>query len=169
MFKRIRKFYKRNRIYCILMIVSFVCLVTLGSALAIYFYNQAIGDPYGSRLENIDNFPVAEELKACENYFKDSKGVTKAELRTQGNIIYLDITVEKELVVEDMQNLAVASLEKFTSDQLGYYDLQFTFLREGYPAYTGSKSAQNTVISWSVYNLDYDKEEETTTKTTKKK
>ena len=54
MFKRIKKFYKRNRIYCILMLVSFVCLVTLGSALAIYFYNQTIGDPYGNRLEDTE-------------------------------------------------------------------------------------------------------------------
>lgn len=167
MFKRIKKFYKRNRIYCILMLVSFVCLVTLGAALAIYFYNQTIGDPYGNRLEDRENYPVQDEMKKCEEYLKKAKGVTKAELILKGNIIWVEVDVDKELTVEDMQNIGVGTLEHFTEEQLGYYDLQYSFSREGYPSYTGSKSAQNKIISWSVYNLDYDKEETTTT--TKKK
>ena len=38
----------------------------------------------------------------------------------------------------------------------------------GIVGYIGSKSALDKIISWSVYNLDYDKEETTTT-TIKKK
>lgn len=163
MFKRIRKFYKRNRIYCILMLVSFICLAVLGTSLVIYFYNQATGDPYGTRLDQKEQYPLNDSLKNTKKFFDESKGVLKSNIFEKGNIIYLDITVEKDLTVEKMQNMATSSLENFDEGQLGYYDLQFSFIREGYPAYTGSKSAQNTVISWSVYNLDYDKEETTTT------
>ena len=169
MFKRIRKFYKRNRIYCILMIVSFVCLVTLGSALVIYFYNQATSDPAGSRTINKENYPVDKEVEACKKYFTESEGVEKVSMNIKNNIIWITVYVDAEMKVEDIQNLGIGSLESFTAEQLGYYDLQFAFIREGYPSLNGSKSAQNTIISWEVYNLDYDKEEETTTKTTKKK
>lgn len=173
MFKRIRNFYRRNRIYCILMLVSFICLVVLGTSLVLYFYNQAISDPYGTRTQSIDKYPVKDEIKKAEEFLegkKEKDGVLDYKVRVQGNIIYIDVTVDAKLLVEDMQNLGVESLENFTEEQLSYYDLQFTFVRDGYPAYTGSKSAQNTVITWSVYNLDYDKDDTTTTKktTTKK-
>lgn len=165
MFKRIRKFYKNNRIYCILMIVSVLCIVALGTALIVYFVNQATSDPYGKRLDNLNTEGIEEVIKTCDEYLDNEKIVNEADVHRQGAIIYIYVDVDPEASIEDMQNLATSSLEKFTDDQKKQFEIQYTFTREGSVPYTGSKSTLNSVITWGNYKTT----QTTTTKTTKKK
>ena len=102
-----------------------------------------------------------------ESFYKESDGVKKASVRLQGKIIYVNVEVDVKLTLDEMQNIATESLTKLTEEQKGYYDLQFTFLRDGLAPYSGSKASSRTVITWSNYNIA--SEETTTTTTTKKK
>lgn len=165
MFKRMRKFYKNNRIYCILMIVSVLCIVALGTALVLYFVNQATSDPYGNRLENLDTKGIKEVMKNCDKFLEDNEIVKEADVFRQGAVIYIYVDVDKKVSVEDMQNLGTSSLEQFSDEQKKQYELQFTFTREDSVAYTGSKGISKSVITWGNYKTT----ETTTTKTTKKK
>lgn len=164
--KKLKEFYKNNRIYCILMLVSLFCFILMGSAVVIYFINQASSDKYGNRLEDLDNYPVTKELAELETFYKESDGVNKASVRLQGKIIYVRVEVDPKTDIDGMQNIATESLNKLTDEQKGYYELQFTFLRDGFAPYSGSKAASRTVITWNNYNITT---EATTTTTTKKK
>lgn len=165
MFKRIRKFYKNNRIYCILMFVSVFCIITLGTALVLYFVNQATSDPYGKRLEHLDTKGIKEVIKECDKYLEDEKIVNSAKVFRQGPIIYVYVDVDPKTSIDEMQNLGISSLEKFNEEQKEQYEIQFSFTREGSIPYTGSKGISKSVITWGNYKTT----ETTTTKTTKKK
>lgn len=164
--KKLKAFYKNNRIYCILMLVSLFCFILMGSSVVIYFVHQASSDKYGARLEDIDAYPVNSELAKLETFYKESDGVEKASVRLQGKIIYVRVEVDAKMTIDDMQNIATESLNELTEEQKSYYDLQFTFNRDGLPPYSGSKASSRTVITWSNYNIV---SEETTTTTSKKK
>ena len=54
--KKLRAFYKNNRIYCILIMISLACLLLLGIGVIFYFIGQATSSSYGNRLDNIENY-----------------------------------------------------------------------------------------------------------------
>ncbi len=167
--KRLKKFYKNNRIYCILMLVSLLCFILMGSAVVIYFIHQASSSPYGPRLDHIDEYPAKEEVKNLEKYFNDEASSKNATARIQGKIIYVTVEVDSKTSLEDIQKMAVGSLDKLMDDQKAYYDIQFTFTRDGLPAYQGSKSSTKTVITWANYDLSSLDITTTTTSTTTSK
>lgn len=164
MIKKIRKFYRNNRIYCILMIISMLCLLLMGTGVIVYFVNQSNSSPYGNRLNDIDNYELKDTLKNVEKFYKESDKVNDVTARLQGKIIYINVDVVKEASNEDIQGLATSSLEHIADELKSYYDIQFIFTRKDYPAYFGSKAASKTVITWANYSFDT---EETTTKAKK--
>lgn len=159
--KKIRKFYKENRIYCILMLVSIFCFILMGSAVVIYFVHQATSNPYGDRLNEIEEHNASKEIKELEKFYKENDKVEKVSVRLQGKIIYINVTVNDAMTNEKIQNLATTSLEKLTEDQLSYYDIQYIFNRKSFAPYMGSKSSSRTIITWNNYSFD---KEETTDK-----
>ena len=164
--KKLRTFYKNNRIYCILIMISLACLLLLGIGVICYFIGQATSSSYGNRLDNIDQYKVDNELKELEAFYKSSEGVKSASVRLQGKIIYVDVEMDDAKTNEDIQNIATSSLVKLTDDQKSFYDIQFIFTRSKLHPYFGSKAHSNTIITWANYKID---NETTTTTTTKKK
>ena len=162
MFKKLKKFYKNNRIYCILMIISIICIILMGTSVAVYFLNQLSTDPYGDRLNKIDEYYLGTTLTDLENFYKEQEGTISASARTQGRIIYVTVEVSPEMKNEQIENMATSSLEKISEENKSYYDMQFIIKRENMTSYFGSKNANNPVIIWS--NYTYNTTEETTTK-----
>ena len=155
--KRLAKFYRNNRIYCILMLISFACIIIVVTALLIYFIGQTRSNPYGNRLNDIESHVVTEDTKKAEEIIKGFDNYVKETIRVQGKVIYIDIYVKPETTLEEMKNCGVKVLEGFSQENLAYYDLQFGVHREGYKALYGSKSISNNTVSWAKYNLDTEK------------
>jgi len=164
MIKKLRKFYKNNRIYCILMIISILCILVMGVSVVVYFFNQMFTDSYGSRLENIEKYDLGNSLTDLENFYKSQEGVMEVSVRLQGKIIYLDVKVAETMKNEQIQTIATTSLDNISEANRGFYDIQFMFTREGLNPYLGAKNSGNTVIVWTNYTYDI----ETTTEQTKK-
>lgn len=164
MIKKMKEFYKNNRIYSILMIVSVICLIIMASAVVIYFVNQTVSSSYGTRLKDIEKYDISKEITEIDKTLKDTKGVISSKVRLQGKIIYIDVEMEKNKTNEDIQNVALSTLKLLSDEDKSYYEMQFIFSREGMTPYMGSKSASKSVISWGNYSVDT-----TTTTTTKKK
>ena len=164
MFKKLRKFYKNNRIYCILMIISILCILVMGVSVVVYLFNQMFTDSYGSRLENIEKYDLGNSLTDLENFYKSQEGVMEVSVRLQGKIIYLDVKVAETMKNEQIQTIATTSLDNISEANRGFYDIQFMFTREGLNPYLGAKNSGNTVIVWTNYTYDI----ETTTEQTKK-
>ena len=154
----LKKFYKNNRIYCILMIISAVCLLVILTSVLAYFINQTRTSVYGHRIDDIVDHPVDNELNDLKSYFESNDKVESVNTDIRGKIIYVNLVFNKDVANEDIQTICTESLAKFTADQKEYYDIQFIAKREDLNPYLGSKSARQTVISWA--NYSYDDEEE---------
>lgn len=161
MFKKIQKFYKNNRIYCILMFISAFCILLMGVSVVVYFVHQMSTSNYGARLEKIDDYELGTTLSDLESYYKEQEGVISASVRLQGKIIYVNVEANPDLKNEQLQNIATSSLEKISDENKSFYDIQFIFKRANLNAYFGSKNSSNTIITWS--NFSYDTETTTTT------
>lgn len=164
MFKKMRKFYKNNRIYCVLMFISIICILIMGVSVVVYFFNQMTTDSYGTRLENKEKYDLGDSLTDLENFFKESEGIESSSVRLQGKIIYVNVKAVETMKNEQIQSLATTSLEKISEENREYYDLQFMFTRDNLYAYLGAKNSGNTNIVWTNYTYDT----ETTTTEAKK-
>lgn len=158
--KKLKDFYLNNRIYCILMIISFLCLVTIGTSIVLYFVSQTKSSAYGHRLDDIGDYPVETELNDLKTNLEENEKVYKVTTDIRGKIIYVVLEVNKDLSNEEVEGLCTLSLAKLTDSQKTYYDVQYIVKREGLNPYLGSKSASQTLIAWA--NFNYTEEEETT-------
>lgn len=142
------------------MITCIVCVLLMLLTIGSYFLGQTSSDPYGNRLENIEDYNVTNELKKMEEYFNNNKKVESSSVRLQGKIIYVTATVDAKESDEDIQSIAATSIEKLTAEQLEFYEIQFIFKRDKMSPYLGSKSASNKIISWANNKIEADESEE---------
>ena len=72
--KGFKGFYKNNRVYVILMIVSIICLVSIFVGVIVYFAKQNSENPYGDRLSRIEGKLIEKErLTELEGFIKENK------------------------------------------------------------------------------------------------
>lgn len=152
--KKIKRFYKNNRIYIVLMSISLLCLLLIVGAFVFYFMAQLNTDSYGRRLVGKENILISNERKeATKKIFTDDEKVVNGSVLIQGKIIYIDVILNKG-TVSDAQSLAIKSLDVFTDDEKEFYDVSFTFIKEqseeSDPTFPiiGYKKSSNTIISW---------------------
>lgn len=156
--KKLLKFYKNNRIYCILMIISLVCLLVIIVSLLLYFTSQISNSKYGHRLDDIAEHPVETEINELKSSFESNDKVLSTSIDVKGKIIYVNLTVKAELQNNDIQTLCTESLSKLTDEQKTYYDIQYIVKRDGFNPYLGSKSASKKMIAWANFNYEEEKE-----------
>lgn len=156
--KNLKKFYQNNRIYCILMIISAICLIVILVTIIGYFAAQTHSSNYGNRLDGLENYAVDNEVNEVKSFFSGNQRVKNVNTDIRGKIIYINVEVDKDMANEDIQTLCTESLTKFKDDQKEYYDIQYIVKRDGLSPYLGSKSASKTVIAWA--NFSYNNEEE---------
>ena len=152
--KWLRRFYRNNRIYCIMMLVSIVCCCIMGYTIGTYFMKQVSSDTYGDRLYDIENYDLDGEKEKVEKFFKENKKVKNVTVRISGKIFYITLEVDKTFSNAEIQTLCTTSLEKMDPNTLKFIDLQYIVKREGFSPYTGSKSSINTVITWANYKFE---------------
>ena len=154
---KLKGFYKNNRVFVILMSVVIFCLALIFSILVYIILSQNSGELYGNRLNGIETVSINDKrLTELKNKIKEDEKVTKVSTRLQGKIIYINIYI-KEGKATDAKNIAVKSLEIFTEDEIAFYDIAYSFIKEGdvedntFPI-MGYKKSDNTIISWTNYS-----------------
>ena len=155
--KGFKGFYKENRVYVILMIVSIVCIISVILGVIIYFVGQSTKDVYGNRLDGIEKVEIKDDkMTELENSIKENELVEKVNVSVKGKILYIVVHLTKGLPT-DAENIAVKALEKLSEEEKAFYDLQFIFDSEEdsetnvFPI-MGYKNAKNTTISWTKYS-----------------
>lgn len=154
--KKLKGFYQNNRIYCILMGISILCISLVAIAVLLYFINQTKTDVYGNRLNGIESVAISTEHKdEVISFINEQEIVEKSSINVQGKIIYINVYLN-DGKVDDAQSIAVKILEQFTDDEKEFYDLNFTFTKEDSEDTTfpimGYKKSDKTIISWTKVN-----------------
>lgn len=149
--KKLKKFYKNNRIYCILMGISIFCLALIAMLFVVYFVNQTKNDTYGNRLNGIESMEISDSEKdEIVNVIKESAKVDKATVNIKGKIIYVNVYLldgNRDLA----NSIAVKVLNTLNEEKKDFYDINFSFNKdddEAFP-FMGYKKSDATIISWS--------------------
>lgn len=149
--KKLKKFYKNNRIYCILMGISLFCLALIAMLFVVYFVNQTKNDTYGNRLNGIESMEISDNEKdEIVNAIKENDKVDKATVNIKGKIIYVNVYLldgNRDLA----NSIAVKVLNTLNEEKKDFYDINFSFNKdddEAFP-FMGYKKSDATIISWS--------------------
>ena len=91
----IKKFYKNNCIYCILMGISIFCIAIIAVLCIIYFVNQTKNYKYGDRLNGIESVQITEDkTNEMVNLIKENELVDNASVSIKGKIIYITVSLK---------------------------------------------------------------------------
>ena len=155
MFKKLKSFYKRNRVYSILMIISTICIIAILVGVVVYFLGQTSKDVYGNRLDGIEKVKISDsKQKEIEDSIKANEKVKDVEVDIRGKLIYIIITLN-EGTHADAESVCQASLEVFDENLKEFYDIQYVVdnngeTEENFPIMGYIKSG-NSVITWTNY------------------
>lgn len=156
MLKKIGSFYKRNRVYSILMIISIICIVSILVGVIIYFIGQTNKDKYGNRLIGIENVKIQDnKINEIESKIKENELVKETSIDIKGKLIYVMITLNTGKH-SDSEAIAQSSLDLFSEEEKSFYDIQYIIknedkeIKENFPVMGYIKSG-NSVIKWTNY------------------
>ena len=156
MFKKLKSFYKNNRVYSILMIISIICIVAILVGVVLYFLGQTSKDKYGNRLEGIEKVEIKEsKLNDIEKKITENELVKSTDAIIRGKLVYITITLNTGTHA-DTESIAQSSLELFSEEEKAFYDIQYIVdnkdekIEENFPV-MGYIKAGNSVIKWTNY------------------
>lgn len=151
-----KKFYKENRVFVILMGIALVCIAIIIATFTGYIINSSTTDKYGNRLDGIKDIAInkdkvdtmSEEILAMEK-------VQDVVINIHGKTVNFNIDFANDANLEEIKNAAINCVGFFEEDYLNFYDLQFLVTKknleestENYPI-IGYRKAGATQISWS--------------------
>jgi len=123
--KKLKKIWQENSVILVLFIILIACLVAISVVVVKYF----IGDSSSNyRLEDVDKHPFTEEAQnEIITKIKDDKLVLDAKIIVSNKSPRIDVKInfDSSVTLVEAQSKALSSLEYFSEDVLGYYDIQF--------------------------------------------
>ncbi len=151
-----KKFYKENRVFVILMGIALVCIAIIIVIFSVYVINSTTKDKYGNRLDGIEDVKIEEtKISEMEDGILEMNKVQDVIINIHGKIINFTIDFVNDATLEETQNAAISCLEFFTEEYLNYYDMQFLVTKSNLEESTsdypiiGYRKAGATNISWS--------------------
>lgn len=156
MFKKLGAFYKKNRVYSILMIISIICIIAILVGVILYFLGQTNKDKYGNRLSGIESIKIQDKkINEIESKISENELVKETSIDIRGKLIYIIVTL-KTGTHNDSESISQSSLDLFSDEEKAYYDIQYIIknedknIKENFPIMGYIKSG-NSVIKWTNY------------------
>lgn len=133
----------------ILFIIMLIIFISL-------FFGNGNGK-YGNRLEGIDDVKLSSSfLDEVESSLDDDDSIVNSNVRLQGKIVYINFEVNGDVSVERAKEIASLSLDKFSEEELNFYDFSFLIkwtveTEEGnsVKVIAGTKHPLKESIAWS--------------------
>ena len=150
-----KQFYKENRVFSILMIVVAVCLLLIIGITLKYFIFGSSSSPYGDRVKDEKIYNISDVLKTeVKSTLESDESIKKASVRVSVRTIYISMEFNTGVSLEEAKGKAVTALEKFSEDELGYYDVEFILTEESADnsegfTIMGAKNVNGSNIVWN--------------------
>ena len=143
-----KKLWMKNRVVVVLLVILLVCFIAIVGVTITFFYSKDVSE-YGTRLDDISNYPVDDKFK---NEYKDklleNESVTKVTMNVKGRIIYVHINFNEVISLDDAKAIATNSLELFDDKTKSYYDIEFVLKSDNFTIF-GAKNSKIDHISWN--------------------
>lgn len=149
--KKIKKWLKENKGLSIILILTLVLVIFM----LVIFIQMLVGgssNKYGHRLDGIEDVRIDNDVyDGIKEELTETEHVGSTTIRLQGKTVYTTIDLKADTSVAKAKELAAATLDNYTKEQLSYYDFSF-FLRwkgeESDKVITGNKHHNLESISW---------------------
>ena len=124
--KKLKKFWLENSVLLVLLLILIACLISISIVVFTYFVGDS-SSKYGERLEEIENHPISKDIKNdIISKLEENELIENASIRVSDTkTIYLLINFTPKTTLVEAQSKALASLEYFSEDILGFYDVEF--------------------------------------------
>lgn len=163
--KKLKKFWYENSVLLVLLMILIACLVAISVVVFTYFIGDS-SSKHGDRTSEVSKHPFTkDEQSTIITKIEEDKLVEKATIRvteTMTVIVTIEFAAKTSLV--EAQSKALASLEFFSEDILGFYDLEFNISAdssddtEGF-AISGARNVSGTGgIVWNNNTVTSDEE-----------
>lgn len=121
--KKVNKILKNKRliIFLILLIIIIVCMILLKG---VFFPGG--GSNYGKRLDGIEKINFKEkDQESVTKFISENEKVASAKINIHGKIINVLVDVNADATIDEARHIANLSLEKFSDEVKGFYDIQY--------------------------------------------
>lgn len=153
--KKILKFFKTHRVFTMLMAIVLVCGIVIFTVLIQCFYVGNGVDNYGDRLKGINEHEISESrISDFKTNLTANDKIKNTEMRIQGKIIYITYQIMEQTSLEEAKSIALKSLENFSEDELGFYDVNITMKENSTSTsdgfiISGYKNKRNNTLVWN--------------------
>ncbi len=161
---KFKKFWVENRVLCVLFIIVVICVCLILGVCVKYFFGSSKSS-YGDRLNGIEQVEVTEEIKNnFINKVKEDETIVEASLDVKGKIIYITLSFNETVKLEDAKLKAEASVSLFEEKYLNFYDLNYVLKQvasgenSGF-VLMGARNVHGSGLIWN-NNIDATKSEE---------
>ena len=165
--KKLKKVWQENSVLFVLLFILVACLVAISVVVITYFVGDS-SSKYGDRLEGIEDYPFDNDVQDdIISQVLESEIVEDVTMRVSGKTIYIKVTFNPGTTLVEAQSVALASLDYFSEEILGFYDLEYMIEAdasedtEGF-SIIGARNVSGTGgIVWN-NNTEFETEEEET-------
>ena len=127
---KLKKFWVENRVLCVLFIIVIICAFLILGVCVKYFFGSSKSS-YGDRLNGIEQVEITEEIKNnFINRVKEDEAILDVSLDVKGKIIYISMTFQNTLTLEEAKARANNSVSLWEEKYLSFYDLNYIIKQE---------------------------------------
>ncbi len=123
--KKIKKFWQENSVLLVLLLILIICVIAISVVVVTYFVGEST-DKYGDRLEGIENHPFTnKDIEEITAKIVEDEKINEAKIEISGKRIIIKILFVDKVTLVEAQSKALSTLEYFSEDTLGFYDLEY--------------------------------------------
>lgn len=150
---KLKKFIIKNKLLSILILLILVIIILGLIGIKILIFPHYSVSKYGHRLDGIENVELNNSrFDEIKNSFEPTDGISIKSFRLSGRIVNITIDVQNEKGIDSHEIKSNSSklLEKFSEDELNYYDFQiFVSGNDDISPMIGYKSINSEKLSWN--------------------
>ena len=126
--KKIKRLWIDNRVLFVLFLILIICFVAIVTVALSYFVGTE-KSPYGDRLDKAVKIDDKFKKEVVES-LKSDQDIKDASFRLGIRTIYITITFNNNVTLDDAKKKTDPILEKFDEKILKYYDIDFILTKE---------------------------------------
>lgn len=143
--KKIKDNYK-------IILVALIVIAFL--VLGIFIYKNIFEESSSNRLENIEKYKLTKkEINSVKDTVNELKNIEDVEVYANNKIIKIFVELKEDIEFDDIKENSDKIIEKFSSKNLEFYDLEIFITSENeeskiYPK-IGYKHKKNSKFTWN--------------------
>ena len=135
-------------------IILVVLIVIVFLVLGIFIYKNIFEESSSNRLENIEKYKLTKkEINSVKDTVNELKNIEDVEVYANNKIIKIFVELKEDIEFDDIKENSDKIIEKFSSKNLEFYDLEIFITSENeeskiYPK-IGYKHKKNSNFTWN--------------------